>query len=213
MTTTKNPIDRIAELPEPFNNTTPGAWAEHGCRQLSWSINEPGELHRNKFDRAWIDLIELRPWDSSTLIVRALRRHSRSGLGRDRFSEKGRAAIGDELRPAIEAIGGFDSLWLALHRRSRLLDSAHDHDAAETLRRRADWWIERAAVTKRWAEGDLIPVETPAGTPDHVWVPCGDGDIPPSVERVARALVTEPDGRVVGYLTDRASVVPATPLP
>lgn len=208
---TTNPLDRIAELPEPFN-TTPGAWTEHGCRQLSWYLEGPGELHRNKFDRAWIDLTELRPWDSSTLIVSALRRHSRSGYGRDRFSEKARAAIGDELRPAIEAIGGFDSLWLALHR-SRPLNSTHDLDAAETLRRRADWWIERAAVSRRWAEGDLIPVETPAGAPEQLRVPYGADDARPSLERVVRALVTEPDGRVVGYLTDRASVVPAAPLP
>lgn len=200
-------------LPESLAAVVGDAWTSfsYGKRHIGWTLPEPGNLFRNAYVMAWIEVSETEPWSGEVRYLHATRRVS-ADYARESWTEKGREALSAELLPAINRYG-FGRLWEELHRQK-----GNAADVEETCERqaqlaedRAAWWRDRAIVETWWREGRL----TARGTPrtDYrerervAFVPAVHST---SERRIIAADLTL-DGQLlpVAWMLDNGEVVPA----
>lgn len=193
-------------LPEPFASANAGAHTEYGKRKISWTLAEPGEIARNGYQIAWVEITEREPWKGEPLWVSATRRPpGTEGWSRVRFTDKGREAISGILLPLV-ARYGFTRLWLDLHRTKH---TAGDHaQAIAEAQRVVDWHVACRELTDMHAAGvlDFKPAD-PKLLAQRYTVPVaaayGSGrDWEPVM---AQAFL---DGESVGWITSRGQLVP-----
>jgi hypothetical protein len=185
-----------------------GAYSSYGKRQLSWSIDQPGEIARNQFAYAWFDVTEREPWKGEPLWLSATRRMPTDTTARTSFTDKGREAVAALVLPVI-ARYGFTRAWIDAH--GQRGNPAADRDAADEARRHAAWWTQKAELAEWHAEGllsfrpvDPDPKSYASRYPTVKVVPRWHGGSPWE-EVTAEALM---DGERVGWITKDAQLVP-----
>lgn len=188
-------------LPAILEGVPMGAHTEYGKRLICWTLPEPGELYRNRYEIAWIDVTEREPWKGEPLWLSATRRHP-GASGRVPFTDLGRDALHADIVPQI-ARHGFGDLWLALHRTK---GSGAAEEAARA-HRVASWWDQKAALDDMHQLGlvEFVPIdqrEHPRGLRKQI----AEGNRgTTSTDVGARAFV---DGVSVGWMTTRGELIP-----
>jgi hypothetical protein len=156
-------MSNTLELPAYMDGVTAQAYTEYGKRKLCWTITEPGEIHRNRFRWACIDVTEREPFRGEPIWVSVQRRTNPDNHIRTPFTESGRNAVHADVVPVI-ARYGFNRLWVD---QSRHLGTYRGTDTAraeaESCRRMARWWDDKAVLSEAHEAGltELVPA-----TPD-----------------------------------------------
>lgn len=138
-------------LPAPFDTVEPGAHMEHGKRLLSWTLTGPGNLFRNRYAIAWVEISEREPWRGEPLSVWATRRVDMSAA-RMSFTDPGREAVAALLLEPVVRYG-FDRLWVDRHGAGQKPSDALD--AAARARREQVWWETKADLAEMHGKGLL----------------------------------------------------------
>lgn len=198
------------DLPAPLADITPAAHLDRGRRTITWTVTDPGELHRNTYAMAWIEVYESAPWRGEPLWLSASRRRDES-WSREPFTDRARDALHTAIVPQLARC--FADLWLDLHR-----TRATPSDRRTLVGRAIASWCEQADhLAEMHALGllEFRPV-----TPDEVrerfgrcgvGVPIWDEHQGVRIEdAVAWAVL---DGEHVGWMLRTGWVVPlADPL-
>lgn len=176
----------------------------NGCRELIWTIVGPAELHRNAFERAWIEVTEGEPMKGEPLWDRAYRRTDPRSM-RERFTDRAQKLIHGELIPKIAR--DFGERWERAHMPAASPESFRE--AAEAERTRVRWYERAAELTEMYSMG-LLQVRPPE-IPDRFTCLANQVRILRQYDRGSgttdRAGDCYLDGELVGYLT-RLGVVP-----
>lgn len=93
-------------LPEPFASAPASAHTEYGKRVVTWTLSDPGEIARNGYQIAWVDITEREPWKGEPLWVSATRRQELCIFGRRLTFTEG----GTDRWANITCLGGCESL-------------------------------------------------------------------------------------------------------
>lgn len=126
----------------------PSTCIQYGRRHIGWTLTEPGELYRNRFDWAHIEVYEGYEWRGEPLHVRTQRRTSAASHVRPGFTDAARTRMQAEIIPVV-ARYGFDRLWTELSRSVPSFRSASNARAeAAECRQIADWWDLKAELTE-----------------------------------------------------------------
>lgn len=179
----------------------PAAHVAHGNRLLAWSLTDPGQIHRNRYARAWVQVIERQPMRGEPLTLWMARRPA-VDRGREPFTDACVDACRREVLPRLAR--DFGDRWEAAHRAAAAGDW---RTAADDAIRIAAWYARAADLADLYATGHAT-LRPPA--PD-------DGDRsafigPPQVsirsprggtELVTRVADVWADGEHVGWLTER----------
>jgi hypothetical protein len=193
-------------LPSPFDMAEVGAHTEYGHREVTWHLREPGELHRNRYDMAWVEVHEQEPWRGEPLWLRASRRTAPGGWSRVPFTDAARASLHKLLVPLV-ARYGFSRLWME-HRNTRAAgELEHYRSAEDDALTEARWWNARRELAEMQSDGfvDAIPVRDEFG---HRPTECRIyGDRSRHWERVAARAVV--NGEQVGWFTVKGELVPS----
>lgn len=139
----------------------PTAHIEYRKRLIAWTLTEPGELHRNRYQWAHITVHEQTPWRGEPLSVRAERRTSTTSYARESFTDAARQKMHAEIVPVV-ARYGFDRMWTELSRNVSAFRSAHAARAeAVEARRTAEWWDLKAELIEMHEMGavEFVPVD------------------------------------------------------
>lgn len=186
----------------------PAAHIRFRRRSLHWRIDNPGTLHANRFEMAWIQLEERQPMRGEPLWVTA---HRRTGtdLARERFTDTASDKIHRTLAPVFAR--DFNDRWERAHQAQTNPRGAIE--AAAKARARAEWHDRQAELVELWSLGLL---GTRAHEPDETgFLPTGHRVVVPShygtetVDALADLLL---DGEHVGWLTERGPI-PTGDLP
>jgi hypothetical protein len=161
MTTTPTPTPTSVglALDGPLAAAHLSARMERGRRAVRFELAEPGNLYRNAYERAWLDIEETDTWSGEVRWVSTERVLPGGDWARERFTNKGREAIQAVLVPAVNRYG-FDRLWTELFTtaRHRGGDCAAMADECE---RRAAWWKARETLQQMAADGlaAFVPIQ------------------------------------------------------
>lgn len=192
-------------LPAPLTGEPVGGYVQYSHRYLSWGPLPAGEYARNRWDMAWVEVREDRPWKGEPLWLTAYRRPPGHGISRVPFTDKGRDTLHAEVVPVI-ARYGFDRLWTEARGASAAVGVAERN--ARDARVEAAWFDAKATVQSMLADGlvEFRPAAGANGRPLTVRVVN-----PHSPQRrtwdfvAAEALVA---GERVGWVTRDGDVVP-----
>lgn len=193
------------QLPAPFTDVAPSASLDRGRRSISWTLMDPGELHRNTYRMAWIEVTERNSWRGDPLWLHASRRRH-DGWTREPFTDKARDALHAEIVPRLARC--FGDVWIGLHR-SRTTSSG---DMTRTGLAIAEWCRQVDELADLHAAGllDFRPVDTPTtranfercGIGVRVWTGHRGTD---TEDAVAGAYL---DGQHVGWMLRTGSIAP-----
>lgn len=188
-------------VPDPFADLVPVAHLSRGRRAISWTVVNPGTVHRCRFDTLWVTIEERQPWRGEPLWLSVARRVGQKG--REPLTEKARSALESELVPAV-ARYGFDALWSELHRAG--ISRCDDRLLAEAQARLV-WEETRRDLVDMYRSG-MLDTKPVSRDPSVRWptVTVVDGQHRRVRADVAASLVA--DHTQVGWLTVNGAVVP-----
>jgi hypothetical protein len=187
------------------------AHLDRGTRALSWTIDTPGELYRNRFYRAELTVREqVFLAVDSPLYLRADRVVEGDGWHRDNFTPNGREKLHGDVIPWIVDGPGFDALWTPAHRQACSSDDATK--ALDELGREIVWWERKRHLQDAYSVG-LVELEQ---IPDDSPWPRGHGQqvrvvsqhTPGRFDRKPVVATLHLQGKQVGWLTDGGAVIP-----
>ncbi len=200
----------MAALLDLIDIDQPAARAHGGKRALTWTVHGPDELHRCRFDIAWIEVTEREPMRGEPLQLALYRRTDRD-QPRGPFTDACRAAAKAEIMPLLAR--NFGERWEAAHRPSA---ASNWLNASADAHARARWFDRANELSEMYAAGMAT-----LRTPELDDTDRARGFVrPPEVtilseysrtERVQRIADVWLDGEHVGYLTARG-VVPVRGL-
>lgn len=183
----------------------PAARAYGGKRSLIWTVHGPGELHRCRFDIAWVEVTEREPMRGEPLWL-ALSRRADLDQPRGPFTDACHTAAKAELMPLLAR--DFGTRWEAAHRPTVAGDWL---DAADEARARARWFDRANELSELYAAG-MVTLREPEldeydrarafVRPPEVTIVSGHQ----RTERVPRIADVWLDGEHVGHLTARGVV-------
>jgi hypothetical protein len=193
------------DLPEPFASAEVGAEVEYSHRKVGWTLYGPGDIHRNRYEIAWVEIREDRPWRGEPLYLSATRRPPGTSYSRVSFTDKARDQLHAELVPVV-ARYGFTRLWSELH--AAKATAVRDRSAAAEARRIARWWDTKGDLAEMERDGVLefrpLRVEPYDRTPRQR-MPAQNPSGMTWEEVTAEALH---DGHRVGWVTRTGVVIP-----
>lgn len=194
-------------LPAPFDGVPIGHMS--GARFVEWALTEPGQLHRNRYHAAWVEVREGAPWRGEPLHLSAYRRVTEGSWSREPFTEAATKALHAGIVPLI-ARYGFDRLW----RECCQVGGGNVRGGIDDAERYLAWWRDRGELVDMFEAGmvDLVPVDDQAGMFTR-----GERIPPVAVyhhvassvsyrEVSARVMV---GGEQVGWMTRSGELVPA----
>lgn len=187
------------DLPAPFDAAEVRADVKNGQRKITLTLPPDGVLHRCRYQRAWIELVEREPWSGDpTLMATRHLRHT----GHDWFTDAATRRIVEDLMPPVFRYG-WARWWDELHRRrTPHLDPKEMADHASRIRR---WWLLLDNLQRAYAAGHITldPIRDVRDAPRQrqldVW---GNA----TREPVIAAAIQR--GEPVGWLTERGDLVP-----
>jgi hypothetical protein len=186
------------------------AHIDRGTRCLTWTIDTPGELYRNRFSRAHIDVREqVFLAADSPLSLRAERILDGDHWQRDNFTDRGRETLYCDVVSWIAEGPGFDALWTPLHQAARKDDAG---DALAELGREVVWWQRKQFLEDVYGLGQTVLEQIPE---DGQW-PRGHGQqvrvvsrhTPGRFDRKPVIGTLSLQGKQIGWLTDGGDVIP-----
>lgn len=198
-------MDAVIELPAPYADATATASTQHWRRRVSWTLYEPGELHRNKYAYAWVEVAEREPWKGEPLRVIAQRRLTANGQ-RSGFTDLATKAIAAELLPIIQRYG-FTRLWLETRQAKAYREINAATGNAERLTRETAWWKQKAELAELEADGvlDFRPIVPPPG---ERLERIENLDSTGRYDQSRKAAEARCMGELVGYMTDTGELLP-----
>lgn len=200
------------ELAEPYASAETVASIRYGCRSITLTLPGPSTLHRNRFARAWLEVTERRAWGAEAWI--SAQRYAVDGSHvRSSFTDAGRRAIERDVLPAVHRYG-FGQWWEELHQgrtEGPRMNIERAKDQAKKARRVVKWWDELAVLLSAHQAGlvelrQVIPDRNHRGRTVLVVDRYG------AVERIPCMAFAYLDGEHVGWLTERADIVPVDDL-
>lgn len=193
-------------VPAPFDTAPMAAHVEHGRRKVEWTLEASGELHRNRYVRAWVEVRETEPWRGDRLALSATRRPTDgSSWARVGFTPAACHRLHEVLVPAV-ARYGFNRLWAGLHGARARPDEARR--GADAARAEAAWWDTKADLSEMHAAGaiELRPLGPEFGPREFTQeVACQYGD---RRKREPVAAEAHLNGGRVGWVTRRGELIP-----
>jgi len=193
----------MLELPDPFASVEVGAYMEHGRRQLTWRLMEPGTLHRNAYAMAWFEVKEWEAFRGDRLSLWATRRTTPEGT-RETFTDAAREALSRQILPVI-ARYGFDRAWTEAHAQKAARAARGHAQAIEEAQAVVEWYRCQADLDEAHAAGliEFRPLAPSLHQSTSVVAQSTTGRRREDV--IAQALL---HGDQVGWLTRGGDLVP-----
>lgn len=194
-----SPFERVDELGDV------GAWIEHGRRQLTLTLREPGTLFRNQFEYAWIDITEQEPMRGEPLRVWGTRRID-DGAHRSSFTGPAQDRLQSLLLPPV-ARAGFDRLWHSYRARREQPETCEKQ--AEEMRKVVRWWEDRTQLAEWYGAGELsFRRATPEGQYSYRSTFVVSAGSQWHVQQTEVMAEIWRDGEQVGWMTKGGELVP-----
>lgn len=177
---------------------------EHSRRVISWSTMKPGEILRNSFQAAWVEVWEMEQWKGEPLWLGASRRTSNSSYVRSGFTDRARKTLHEVIVPAV-ARHGFGRLWEQGFDPVKGYSDRQLDEAEKYLL----WCQQRRELEELFREGmiELRPVSRQANGRTHQQVSVYHG-IRTNGSLQSVSAEARLDGEQIGWLTDRGVLVP-----
>lgn len=190
------------ELPPEMAGATVAAHLDRGRRSISWTLTTPGQVHRNTYRWAWIDVTEQKPWKGDPLWLSASRRVD-EGYHRQPFTDAARTALHRRIVPQLAR--RFGDEWDRLHRAAVKPSTV----AVEHARRTLAWAEQAVELNEMYRAGHLTfrPVqETSIGRAPSIAVPDRHRF------HVEAAAAAYHDGEHVGWMSRSGELLPLDDL-
>ncbi len=195
-------------LPAPFDTAAAQGSMSHGHRSISLTLTTPGELFRNTYNFAWVDITELASFRGEPLRLTTYRRRG-TGYMRESFTPTARERITALLLPPVVRYG-FNRWWMELNRARYDIDICSER--ADHARAVAEWWERCADLVAMHQAGDLelVAIEHTQFTrhPSALVADPSDG----RTRRVDLAAAAHCRGEHVGWMTREANLIPTGDL-
>lgn len=140
----------MVTLPAPFDSADVSAGLSWSRRVVTMTLRQPGQLHRCRYDIAWIELRESAPWRGEPH-VHATRRDA-PNAPRIAFTPTATKHVARDLLPVV--VGDtFDRWWTSLHQARH---SADPHrECAARARRIVEWLDLRIELADAYGRGHI----------------------------------------------------------
>jgi hypothetical protein len=190
-------------LPDYLADAEVTAYTDRNRRVLRWRINQPGSIYRNSFEKAEVELVERRGWDSANgFYVVAHRQQPGSYLFDVKFAEGAAQRISDDLQ-LVFTPEVLEAYWLSTF---RFTESQKFLDGVTEAEQVARILSAGAALARRWEdEGPEGFTLVPVSAQISAWSPY-------SLKREwaeAALEVLEPNSlEPLGWITQTGQLVP-----